>query len=114
MERGIGHTWKSRPPGTCSGRHAGATTHKITVQLARGARPRRACGQTWSRPSFFNGVASALEAAGGPLGTGRLSSASMDGVYTPTKPSGGGGGGGGSCSAAAGAIVRGLPLLLLP
>ena len=90
------------------------TTHKITVQLARGARPRRACGQTWSRPSFFNGVASALEAAGGPLGTGRLSSASMDGVYTPTKPSGGGGGGGGSCSAAAGAIVRGLPLLLLP
>jgi hypothetical protein len=38
----------------------------------------------------------------------------MDGVYTPTKPSGGGGGGGGSCSAAAGAIVRGLPLLLLP
>ena len=63
---------------------------------------------------MVNGGASALEVAGGPLGAGRLSSASMEGVYTPTKPSGGGGGGGGSCTAASGAIARGLPLLLLP
>ena len=89
--------------------------HDITLN-GRTARPRRghAAREVQAVPLLRQRGGDGARGGHRAARHGRLSSASMEEVYTPTKPSGGGGGGGGGSCAASGAIARGLPLLLLP